>query len=299
MQGGDVSDPVRTEVGFHVIQVTDHLPAEITPLNYCYANVGYTLAMQTGKEQARVRADSLRRTFRTVADARREAEAGRFSVLHDVVVPGEFTVPQDLRAFFTTLEQLPGGTLHPMTGWYGALGWAVAWVDSVVPPRVGSWSEVRDRVLQVYRSEANVRAVRAKAAELDSMARAGWSLDSLAGLWGGLETRELSGPGAPLQQLGGAAIVDSLVFGDERTAAALAVGDATSWIDFPAGYGRVRLDIREDPPPAQLETRVQADVEAGTERNLRVAYDKLKATYPVRILDPKLAESPLPPALEP
>jgi hypothetical protein len=77
------------------------------------------------------------------------------------------------------------------------------------------------------------------------------------------------------------------------------VGDATPWIEFPAGYGRVRLDVREDPQPAQLEARVQADVQAEAERNLRVAYEKLKATYPVRILDPQLADTALPPALEP
>jgi hypothetical protein len=299
MQTGDVSDPVRTEVGFHVIQITEHLPPEITPLNYCYANVGYTLAVQTAREQAHARADSVRRTFRSVADARREAGTGRFSVLHDAVVPGSMTIPQELRAFFTTLQQLPAGAIHPQVGWYGASGWAVTWVDSIVPPRVGSWGEVRQRVIDVYRSEANLRAVRTKAAELDSMARAGWSLDSLGGLWGGLETHELSGPGSLLPQLGGPAIVDSLVFGSESRPAALAQGDETPWIEFPAGYARVKLDVRENPQPAQLEARVQAALQAGTERNLRLAYEKLKAEYPVRILDPKLADTPLPPATEP
>jgi len=299
MQPGDVSDPVRTEVGWHVIQLTEHMPAEITPLNYCYANVGYALAMQTAKEQARVRADSLRRSLGSVAEARREAGTGRFEVLHDAVVMGSLTIPQDLRPFFTTLDQLPPGKIHPQIAWYGAAGWAVAWVDSVVPPRVGSWSEVRDRVIETYRAEANMRAVRTKAAELDSMARAGWSLDSLGGLWGGLESRDLPGPGTPLPQLGGAAIVDSLVFGSERTPPALAEGHDTSWIEFPTGYARLRLAVHEDPQPAQLEARVQADLQAGAERNLRVAYDKLKVTWPVRILDPALADTPLPPATEP
>ena len=90
-----------------------------------------------------MRADSLRRSLGSVAEARREAGTGRFEVLHDAVVMGSLTIPPDLRPFFTTLDQLPSGKVHPQIAWYGASGWAVAWVDSVVPPRVGSWSAGR------------------------------------------------------------------------------------------------------------------------------------------------------------
>jgi hypothetical protein len=299
MQPGDISDPVRTEVGFHVIQCTEHLPVQATPLKYCYANVGLSLATQVSREQGRLRADSLRRSIHSLAEARRLTLDPRFGVAHDAVVPGELTVASDLRPFFRKLEALPVGTIHPEVAFYSGSGWAIAWVDSVAPAREGTWEQARDRALQTYRSEAGDRSLRAKVAELDSMGRAGWSLDSLAGLWGGLETYDFQAPGLALPKLGGAAITDSLVFGVSLKPPALGIADASGWVDLPGGACRVRLVARKEPPQVQVDTRVGADLQAGLERNLRREYERLMATYPVRILDRELAETPLPEAVEP
>jgi len=182
---------------------------------------------------------------------------------------------------------------------YSGSGWAVTWVDSIAPERPGSWEAVRERAIETYRSEASYRANAAKAAELDSMGRAGWSLDSLAALWGGLESRQLQGPGAPLTQLGGIGIVDSLVFGTRSRAPALAVGASTGWVDFPGGFVRLRVRDRLAPQPVLLEARVTTDVQAGLERNLRARYARIQENFPVRIHAPELAETNLPDASEP
>jgi hypothetical protein len=300
MKPGDISDPVRTEVGYHVIQCTEHHMSEATPLNHCYGNVGYECARDLSKQRSHDRADSLRRTLKSVAQARAYGARNVVEILHDDLTPDLFAHPtRDLADYFDKLSRLPAGALHPDIVFYTGSGWAVTWVDSISPERPGTWETMRERAIQTYRAEANYRVNAAKAAELDSMGRAGWSLDSLGGLWGGLENRQLQGPGLPLTQLGGIAIVDSLVFGVRDRAPALAVGATSGWNDFPGGFVRVRLRDRRVAPPVQLEAHVTADLQNGLERNLRTRYAKLQEDFPVRILDPELAETKLPEPIEP
>jgi hypothetical protein len=300
MKVGDISEPVRSEVGFHVIYCTEHTTPEATPLNHCYANVGYDCALEVANERSRSRADSVRRKLRTIPQAQAFAAANRLEIYHDQVTPDQFAnAAKNLRDYMDKLAKTPAGSFHPDIVFYTGLGWGVTWVDSIVPERPGTWEAMRERAIETYRSEASYRANAAKAAELDSMGRAGWSLDSLATLWGGLERRQLEGPGTPLTQLGGVPIVDSLVFGNGQRAPALAVGATTGWIDFPGGFVRLRLRDRQSPQPVRVDARVTADVQAGLERNLRARYARIQENFTVRILDHELAETKLPDATEP
>lgn len=300
MKVGEVSDPVRTEVGWHVIYCTEHTPAEATPLNHCYANVGYDCAREVAHERSRVRADSLRRALRTIEQGRAFGTKYQYEMQRDHLTPRDFANPtKSLADYFGKLAKVQPGSFHPDLVFYAGSGWAVTWVDSISPERSGNWDQVRERAIEVWRSEANYRANAAKAAELDSMGRAGWSLDSLGTLWGGLENRQLQGPGAPLAQLGGVGIIDSLVFGTATREPALAVGASSGWIDFPGGFVKVRLRDRQKAQPVQLEARVTADLQTGLERNLRARYAKFQEEFPVRIHDPVLAETRLPEPTEP
>ena len=93
--------------------------------------------------------------------------------------------------------------------------------------------------------------------------------------------------------------MDSLVFGNGSRPPALAVGASSGWIDFPGGFVRLQVRDRQSAQPVQLEARVTADVQAGLERNLRARYARIQEQFPVRILDPELAETKLPDASEP
>jgi hypothetical protein len=219
---------------------------------------------------------------------------------HDHLQPRDFANPgKSLADYFGKLEKVQPGSFHPDLVFYSGSGWAITWVDSISPERAGSWEQVRERAIEIWRSEASYRANAAKAAELDSMGRAGWSIDSLGTLWGGLENRQLQGPGAPLAQLGGVAIVDSLAFGTGTAPAALSPGQSSGWIDFPGGFVKIRMRDRQAAPPVQLEARVTADLQTGLERNLRARYARMQESHPVRIHDPVLAETKLPDAVEP
>lgn len=300
MKVGEISDPVRTEVGWHVIECTEHHASEATPLNHCYGNVGYDCAQALAKERCRLRADSLRRKLKSVEQARAYGAKNQLEVLHDHLVPKDFQYPPlPLADYFGKLAKVEPGAFHPDVVFYSGSGWAVTWVDSISPERPGSWEQVRDRASEVWRSEGSYRANAAKAAELDSMGRAGWSLDSLGTLWGGLENQQFEGPGQMLPQMGGVGVVDSLTLGTATRPAALAVGQQSGWIELPGGFAKVRLRDRQAAPAIQLEARVTADLQTGLERNLRARYAKLQAEYPVRILDPDLAETKLPEPTEP
>ena len=143
MKVGDISEPVRSEVGFHVIYCTEHTTSEATPLNHCYTNVGMDCALEVAKERSRFLADSVRRKVRTIAQAKKFGAANRLEVYHDAITPDQFANPvKSLRSYMDQLAKTPAGSIHPDIVYYTGLGWAVTWVDSIAPERPGTWEAV-------------------------------------------------------------------------------------------------------------------------------------------------------------
>jgi hypothetical protein len=295
MKPGEISDPVKTQVGFHVIQCTEQVPMEVTPLKYAYSNVGFDLATARADSIAEARAESLLRVIRTPQQG--HAVAAKTGLM---LIPNEHEIGQrvnasELVAYFKRIEATPAGKVVPGVQRYKGLGYVVTWVDSVKESHVPSWAEIRSTAIERYRRDANLRAMDAKRAELDSMARAGWSYDSLGTLFGGLETIGPAGPGIVLPRLGGREVIDSLAFGTAQTPPVLERGKPTGWIELTAGYARLRLVDRLDPDPIELTNRLESERRIATERRLQATFEKLKQRYPVRILDPELRATALPP----
>jgi hypothetical protein len=160
-----------------------------------------------------------------------------------------------------------------------------------VEPR---WEDARERAITAYRQGAGERAMLGKVAEMDSLAAAGWSLDSLGTLWGGLKrSRELSAVGTD-QAAGLPQSLDSLVFGLAGRPPALAEGQVSGWVRWPGGMARVRLLERREPPADRVRVRTDELRRIAIERRMKGYFDDLGKRYPVRILDKKLAAIPLP-----
>src|SRR5262249_6465963 len=141
---------------------------------------------------------------------------------------------------------------------------------------------------------AGERAMLAKAAEMDSLASRGWSIDSLGTLWGGVNlSKELSSSGANTRA-GLPASLDSLVFGRGGQPPAVAEGQVSGWVRWPGGIARVRLVERQEPSPESVRTRTEDLRRIAVERGMREYFDTLRKRYPVRIVDKKLAAIPLP-----
>ncbi len=295
MRPGDLSrEPVRTPVGYHIIRVYDYKPLVTNPLPEVYSNVSSDAATEKADSLGRIRADSLWRTLKSAAQARAVMERLHLRVLsYEHSIGQRERAPDDVQPFFRKLEGVKPGQVYPGTQYYKGQGYAVAWVDSVTPPRTPTWDEAREKAVEAFRREAGQRAMDAKLAELDSLMGAGWTFDSLGAGWGGLLSTENHTPGGRLLGIGANGMLDTLVFGlkgDDGVPA----GQLSQWIRPPAGALRVRVRKVYAPDANAITARIETDRNAETERGLVGYFEQLKKRYPVRILDRKLRNVLLP-----
>lgn len=167
MRVGDLTGPVKTEVGYHLIECTEHVDAYVQPLTQIYAIVASDLAKQQADTLARQRADSLLRTIRTASEARAMAERTGFEVQH-YLHPIDAPMPNEqLRDYFDDLASMRPGQVMRRTRQFKGGGYWITWLDSVSTSGKPSWEDARDEALEAYREGAGERALMAKVAELD------------------------------------------------------------------------------------------------------------------------------------
>jgi len=294
MQEGDLGGPVKTEVGYHIIRCTEHVPAFVQPLKLVYAIVASECANAKADTIAMQRTDSLMRVLHTAAQGRAAAKKLGFVTNEFQFGADEHNPVEELDSYFDTLFKTKPGMVMPITHRVRSAGYWITWVDSIAPAIPAQWEDAREHAIQVFRESAGERALMAKVAEMDTLAASGWSFDSLATLWGGLtRSKELSAVGTD-QRSELPATLDSLVFGKAGRPPALAEGQVSGWVRWPGGMARVRLVDRVEPPTDRVRVRSDELRKIAVEERMRAYFDDLRKRYPVRILDKKLAAIPLP-----
>jgi parvulin-like peptidyl-prolyl isomerase len=294
LEPGTVSPTlVKTELGYHIVKVTSHEPPVIQPLSLIYSAVSADAALEKANRMAQVTADSLYRhasTPRALVASATRAKAIVESV--DIGLGDTFgsTISPE---FFTALRAARPGQLVKGAFSVRGMGSWLAVVDSIVPARLPTWDEARLRARGRYRSEAGLRALHTKQAELDSMLAGGVTFDSLAQAWGGLTHLAELGPERGLPGVGNSAGLDSLVFGGPQGGAPAPVGQLSGWLVLPSGSARVRVDRRMVPSPPQVEARVAEIRALALREKLDAYFEELGRRYPVTILDRKLRETSL------
>ncbi len=294
MEAGDLAGPVKTEVGYHIIQCTEHVPAYVQPLRLVYSIVASDFARVKADTVAQRRADSLLKVIRTVAQAK--AAGRRMGLEMSQYVHGEDETMDNpnLTGYFERLFTLAPGQLMPIKWQSRGEGYWITWLDSIAPAVKPSWTAARERAIAAYRAGAGERAMLAKVAELDSLASSGWSLDSVAALWGGLtRSKELTASGVTGKAMLPVAM-DSLVFGRGGRPPALAAGEESGWVRWPGGVARVRLLERSEPTADRLRVRMDELRRIVVERKMLAWFDEARKRWPVRILDRGLESIPLP-----
>ncbi len=279
--------PVRTTLGWHVIYCMDHVPAVVHNLDWIYAMVGSDAAHAKAARIAAARADSFTRVLRDGAQAKAVAAKLGFEISSVRKPVGESSSNEGLAEYFRRLDHAKPGEIVPRSDRMPGSNFWVTWVDSIGRTGTPGWDEARTAAIAEYRRGAGARALDAKIAEMDSLGASGWSLDSLAALWGGLERVDDLPAGRGLGGLGGAAVLDSLLF-EGPGHQALAVGAESGWARFPGGAARVRLLARTEPSREQMLARIENERAAAIERRMQVYFAGLKDRWPVRILDARM-----------
>ena len=299
LRPGEMSDVVRTDAGYDIILCTQHDPVVAQPLQYIYTNVGWDAAADFADSLAKGRLDSLAAATRSVAQARAGAKKAGLLIQPASHLIGENQGTPDMVAFYSRLEQTPPGSIVPGRAYERSSGWFMAWVDSVTSGRRPEWMDARLSAIEAYRQAAGRRAIDAKRAELDSLTKSGWSFDSLGTLAGGLEHLTDVAAGGSIANLGKSSELDSLVFGTRRSGPVLKEGQVSPWLDLVSAAVRLRVAKRKSPPPDRLAGQVENDRRLAFERKLSVYFEELGRRYPVKILDPVLRDTPLPPPPSP
>jgi len=294
MEPGQLTGPVKTEVGYHLIKCTEHVEAYVQPLKLVYSIVASDLARVRADTVASQRADSLLRVLRGVPQFRAAGERMGLEQLHFVQAEDEPIEGTLLAPYFEELRRLKAGEVMPSKYIAKGEGWWITWVDSITPALEPTWLQARREALAAYQAGAGERAMMAKVAELDSLLASGWSFDSLGTLWGGLtRSKELVATGVrPNNTL--PAAMDSLVFGTGDRGPALENGQLSGWVRWPGGVARVRLLERVEPAEAQVRERMEDLRRVAVERRLAGYFEDLKKRHTVRIQDRRLAAIPLP-----
>jgi parvulin-like peptidyl-prolyl isomerase len=293
MRAGDVSELVKSDVGYHILKVFEYIPRVAQPLDQMYSNVGSRLAGERADTIAAGRADSLIAHLRNASDARAMARRLGYQMLTYAQARGERTTVTDFVLFLRALERTPAGGVVPVTQKIPGQGVAISWVDSISRPSAPTWETARDAAIAQYRRGDSQRALDAKRVELDSLFAAGWGFDSLGVLFGGLERSSGLVPGAGIAGVIQSDRLDTLLFG-AGSGKPLEPNQLSTWVPLTGGAIRVRLAARSAPDTGLLSRELERQRTIELERRLSAYYAGLRARYPVRILDATLAQVTLP-----
>ena len=271
-QPNQVVGPVKSGFGYHLIQVLQKTGAGQQPLAAVRDSIRTRLAAERTQEIARTRAkQAADRLAEEEPETAEEVQAiaaelpGTTYALSEPFgaqqpVPGIGYAPALNDAVFK-LEQ--GGVSEPVQV---PTGWAVAWLQEVLEPRVPELAEVEERARQAAELEKQGRLARERLDQAKAQLAQGKQLADVAAELG-VEVQEAA-------DLGGQAVVPGLGYNTELVKAALALpaGQVGGPIQDPRGA--ILFEVVErtswDPQKFQAEkgqTRAQLE-EAQSERLL-------------------------------
>jgi peptidyl-prolyl cis-trans isomerase D len=241
---GTISDPVKTDYGYHVIKVVDRKPATTRQLE----EVKDQIAEQLALERAQAQADTLARTL--AAEIRRPADLDRVATARGMTVQesGLFTREEPVLGLGMSPEvtmqafSMEPGQVSPALR--VSRGYAFIAVAGKEEPYVPALDEVRDRVREDAVRARMQEAARERLAGLAAAFKADFAKAAKqAGI--DVQTTELIPRESPVPELGVNAAVD-------RAAFSLPQGGVSEPIAADNAVAVIRVVERQDPASEEL-----------------------------------------------
>ncbi|HEX6213584.1 MAG TPA: peptidyl-prolyl cis-trans isomerase [Vicinamibacterales bacterium] len=247
MKPGEISNPVKTAFGFHIIKVVDSKPDSTRPLAEVRAEIEEQLKWQKAQAEAEKIAKSLEGTIKTPADLDRIAKERSLTVIETGLIQqnepiqGVGPQPELSTRLFTMKEGEVTPAMRVATGW--VFGTVTGRQDAYVP----QLAEVRARVTDDVKQEKATELAKQRAQQIANDLK---SAKDFAGAVkrAGLEvkTTELLARGSAIPDLGMSEAIDTAAF-------SLPQGGVSDAISTPTGTAVIRVAERVDVTEAEIE----------------------------------------------
>lgn len=241
---GKISDPVKTNFGYHVLKVDAHRPARTKP----FEEVKPEIEAQVKEQKQRQAADAL--ASQVLADAKSmgiDKAAAKHDlsltttdyVAGDASLPGIGSSPEAMSQIFTFQKNTPSRA-------DAGNNTIVAEVLDVKPPSTPTFEQARKGLEDSYRRDRAEQMLQQKTQELADKAKAAGDLKKAAKELGlAVKTSELVTPAGQVPDIGS--------MQNAAVAFSLKKGDVSPAINTGEGGAVLQIVDRQEPAPAEFE----------------------------------------------
>lgn len=199
---GQLSDPVRSSFGFHVIRVDDKQSAHVQTLDEVKAQVEPVVRDEKANRAADALITALQNEVRTMSLEQAAAKHGLQVLTSEYFsrtdsLPGIGASPDFMEAVFSSPENSPPQLVRV------ANGYVLFRLTGIKPPVAPNFEQIRARVESDFRQERASQLLAQKTQELSDRAKAAHDLKKAAKEMGAsLKTSDLVGPNGQVPDIG-------------------------------------------------------------------------------------------------